>query len=101
MERKVGHSVYSGGKCCIDARLSPGLSGMGSTDVDESGNCFPNGKNHLFLIHSFTPWCQACLGSSHLTLLLPEHRLSHFLGELLAVLKNMPRLSGLQQPDKY
>lgn len=44
---------------------------------------FQMGKIIFVLIHSFTPWCQTGLRSSRLTLLLPEHRLSHFLGELL------------------
>lgn len=78
-----------------------GCQGWGPLMWMKVETVFQMGKIIFVLIHSFTPWCQACLGSSHLTLLLPEHRLSHFLGELLAVLKNMPRLSGLQQPDKY
>lgn len=35
MGRAMGYSVHSGENCCRDA-------GMGATDVDKSGSCFPN-----------------------------------------------------------
>lgn len=77
-----------------------GCQGWGPLMWMKGQTVFQMGKIIFALIHSFAPWCPACLGSSHLTLLLPEHRLPHFLGELLAALKNMPRLSGMRQPDK-
>lgn len=35
MGRAMGYSVHSGENCRMDA-------GMGATDVDKSGSCFPN-----------------------------------------------------------